>query len=225
MTFASGDIGLYEGIWNGPGPWACTVTTPRRRWELRPLEKAVFQNAGERKLNPVDAACVGRGLQAGLPLAGRAGRRCRARRGEWRGDARRGGRDHASRPRHLPGLSASDGSPHLCRHRNARRIRSALLADARDQAGSRDLALQIVATAMHLEPAFGHTVDLIRQDGFTVDAEVPMQLSRATSRSISRSRRARLSADLPMRSSGSSPTSSCCSATVSKRWRPRPRPR
>jgi predicted dehydrogenase len=54
VAFDSGDVALYEGIWNGPGPWACTVTTPRRRWELRPLEKAVFQNAGERKLNPVE---------------------------------------------------------------------------------------------------------------------------------------------------------------------------
>lgn len=55
IAFSSGDVGLYEAIWNGPGPWACTVSTPRRRWELRPLEKAVFQNAGERSLNPVDA--------------------------------------------------------------------------------------------------------------------------------------------------------------------------
>lgn len=54
VAFDSGDIALYEGIWNGPGPWACTVTTPRRRWELRPLEKAVFQNAGERKQNSVE---------------------------------------------------------------------------------------------------------------------------------------------------------------------------
>jgi len=54
VAFASGDVGLYEGIWNGPGPWSCTVGTPRRRWELRPLEKATFQNAGERKLNPVE---------------------------------------------------------------------------------------------------------------------------------------------------------------------------
>jgi hypothetical protein len=30
------------------------VTTPRRRWELRPLEKAQFQNAGERALNAVE---------------------------------------------------------------------------------------------------------------------------------------------------------------------------
>lgn len=42
---------------------------------------------------------------------------------------------------------------------------------------SPDLELQVVATAMHLETAFGYTVDLIRQDGFTVDVEVPMQLS------------------------------------------------
>ena len=54
VAFDSGDVALYEGIWNGPGPWACTVTTPRRRWELRPLEKAAFQNAGERKQNPVE---------------------------------------------------------------------------------------------------------------------------------------------------------------------------
>jgi predicted dehydrogenase len=54
VAFDSGDVALYEAIWNGPGPWACTVSTPRRRWELRPLEKAVFQNAGERKLNPVE---------------------------------------------------------------------------------------------------------------------------------------------------------------------------
>jgi predicted dehydrogenase len=54
VAFASGDVAIYEGIWNGPGPWACTVTTPRRRWEMRPLERASFQNAGERKLNPVE---------------------------------------------------------------------------------------------------------------------------------------------------------------------------
>lgn len=54
VDFTSGDVGLYQGIWHGPGPWACTVTTPRRRWEMRPLERATFQNAGERKLNPVE---------------------------------------------------------------------------------------------------------------------------------------------------------------------------
>lgn len=56
VSFSSGDLGLYEAIWNGPGPWACTVTSEHRRWELRPLEQAVYQNRGERALNsvPVD---------------------------------------------------------------------------------------------------------------------------------------------------------------------------
>lgn len=49
VDFESGDIGVYEAIWNGPGPWSVTVTTPVRRWEMRPLEQAQFQNAGERK--------------------------------------------------------------------------------------------------------------------------------------------------------------------------------
>ncbi len=55
VDFDSGDSGLYEALWHAPGPWACTVTTARRRWELRPLEKAMFQNAGERTFNAVDA--------------------------------------------------------------------------------------------------------------------------------------------------------------------------
>lgn len=34
--------------------------------------------------------------------------------------------------------------------------------------------LQIVATNMHLDPLYGHTVDAIEADGFTVDERVPM---------------------------------------------------
>jgi len=49
IMFNSGDIGVYEGIWNGPGPWAVTINTPLKRWELRPLEQLSFQNRGERK--------------------------------------------------------------------------------------------------------------------------------------------------------------------------------
>jgi predicted dehydrogenase len=50
IVFDSGDVGLYEGIWDGPGPWAVTVSTPLKRWELRPLEQAGIQNRGERKI-------------------------------------------------------------------------------------------------------------------------------------------------------------------------------
>jgi predicted dehydrogenase len=54
VTFSSGDLGVYEAIWNGPGPWACTVSSPAMRWEMRPLEQARFQRAGERALHPVE---------------------------------------------------------------------------------------------------------------------------------------------------------------------------
>jgi len=43
IAYDSGDVGLYESIWNGPGPWAVTVTTAEKRCELRPLEKLALQ--------------------------------------------------------------------------------------------------------------------------------------------------------------------------------------
>ena len=54
IDYDSGDIGLYEGIWNAPGPWAVSVTSSSRRWELRPLEQASYQNRGERKLQTIE---------------------------------------------------------------------------------------------------------------------------------------------------------------------------
>lgn len=51
IEFDNGDFGLYEGIWEGPGPWAVNVTLPSRRWEFRPLEQAGVQYRGDRKLN------------------------------------------------------------------------------------------------------------------------------------------------------------------------------
>jgi predicted dehydrogenase len=39
LCYSSGDIGIYEAVWNGPGPWIVSVTTPKKRWELRPLEE------------------------------------------------------------------------------------------------------------------------------------------------------------------------------------------
>jgi predicted dehydrogenase len=54
VNFDSGDAGLYEGIWDGPGPWAVTVQTSERRWEMRPLEQAAVQFRGERKLQALE---------------------------------------------------------------------------------------------------------------------------------------------------------------------------
>jgi len=53
ISYDSGDVGIYEAVWNGPGPWAVTVTTQEKRWEMRPLEQAAFQMYPSRKLEPV----------------------------------------------------------------------------------------------------------------------------------------------------------------------------
>jgi hypothetical protein len=55
VSFDSGDVGLYEGIWSGPGPWAISVDTLEKRWEMRPLEQASFQIAGQRKMVTVES--------------------------------------------------------------------------------------------------------------------------------------------------------------------------
>lgn len=49
IKFESGDRGIYQAVWNAPGPWAVTVTNRSHRWELRPLENASFTRAGERR--------------------------------------------------------------------------------------------------------------------------------------------------------------------------------
>jgi predicted dehydrogenase len=54
ISYESGDVGIYEAVWNGPGPWAVTVTTQEKRWEMRPLEKAASQLCASRKLEAFD---------------------------------------------------------------------------------------------------------------------------------------------------------------------------
>lgn len=54
IEFSSGDVGLYEGVWDGPGPWAVSVVTPRERLEMRPLEQVSLQLRGERKVAALD---------------------------------------------------------------------------------------------------------------------------------------------------------------------------
>jgi predicted dehydrogenase len=66
VRFDSGDTGLYEGIWNGPGPWGVTVSTPSRWWEFKPLESGVYVNAGERQKNPVEISEEDSTMKAGF---------------------------------------------------------------------------------------------------------------------------------------------------------------
>jgi len=56
LRFSSGDIGLYQAVWNSPGPWSVAVSTPSLRTELRPIEQLSLQPAGTRQvqLQPAD---------------------------------------------------------------------------------------------------------------------------------------------------------------------------
>ena len=66
LEFSSGDVGLYEGVWNGPGPWAVTVVTPAQRLEMRPLEQASVQLRGERKVVQLDITAEDSQFKPGL---------------------------------------------------------------------------------------------------------------------------------------------------------------
>jgi predicted dehydrogenase len=54
VDFSSGDVGLYEGIWDGPGPWIVSVNTPEQRIEMRPLEQVTVQLRGTRVVTKLD---------------------------------------------------------------------------------------------------------------------------------------------------------------------------
>lgn len=83
VRFSSGDVGLYQAVWNGPGPWAVTVTTQATRWEMRPIEQAALQRAGSRVLEPVETADWDRQFKPGFRH--QAQEAVRAARGEAHG--------------------------------------------------------------------------------------------------------------------------------------------
>jgi predicted dehydrogenase len=66
IRFASGDTGMYTGIWDGPGPWAVAVTDSRQYLEMRPLESLVVQNRGERVRTTVEADPLDSQFKPGL---------------------------------------------------------------------------------------------------------------------------------------------------------------
>lgn len=66
LEFSSGDLGVYEGVWNGPGPWTVTVVTPDQRLEMRPLEQASLQLRGERRVTQLDISTDDSQFKPGL---------------------------------------------------------------------------------------------------------------------------------------------------------------
>jgi predicted dehydrogenase len=68
IEFQSGDLGLYEGIWDGPGPWSVSISTADTRWQLCPLERAGFQTRGERGLQPIEPSRWDQDFKPGFRL-------------------------------------------------------------------------------------------------------------------------------------------------------------
>lgn len=68
VQFDSGDVGLYQGVWKGPGPWSASINTPEKRWEMRPLEQAAYQLAGQRTLERVLLDSADQKFKPGLRL-------------------------------------------------------------------------------------------------------------------------------------------------------------
>jgi len=66
IRFSSGDVGVYQAIWDGPGPWSVTVTNRDLRLEMRPLEKLAVQRRGERRLTDIAAEAVDTKYKPGL---------------------------------------------------------------------------------------------------------------------------------------------------------------
>jgi len=72
IVFDSGDTALYEGIWKGPGPWACSVSSRSVRWNLMPLEDVTLQLAGERTRRLIERSQIDRDYKPGFVLQAQA---------------------------------------------------------------------------------------------------------------------------------------------------------
>lgn len=66
VHYSSGDVGLYQAVWNGPGPWSVTVTNPVVRTEMRPLERLSVQRRGQRGLAEIPVCSVDAEFKPGL---------------------------------------------------------------------------------------------------------------------------------------------------------------
>lgn len=71
IAFSSGDIAHYNAVWGQPGPWSCSVTTAKNRWEMRPLETAKVQKSGTRILSDIPIDAVDQNYKAGFYVQAR----------------------------------------------------------------------------------------------------------------------------------------------------------
>lgn len=66
LKYSSGDIGVYQSTWKGPGPWAVSVSNADLRLEMRPLESLKIQKKGERQVQEIAAEAIDGTYKPGL---------------------------------------------------------------------------------------------------------------------------------------------------------------
>lgn len=49
LLFSSGDIGIYNAVWNMPGNWSVSVNTQKKFYEMKPIESLVSFNSKREK--------------------------------------------------------------------------------------------------------------------------------------------------------------------------------
>ena len=68
VMYENGDIGIYEGYWNMPGPWAIIVNSGDYRWESCPLEASRVRTLNDRKDVPIPSHSWDRDFKPGFRL-------------------------------------------------------------------------------------------------------------------------------------------------------------
>lgn len=66
IKYDSGDVGVYQAVWNGPGPWAVSVSNAQCRLEMRPLESLKIQKRGQRILEEIAIDPIDTSYKPGL---------------------------------------------------------------------------------------------------------------------------------------------------------------
>lgn len=72
VKFSSGDVGVYQGVWNAPGPWSVAITTAEKRLEMRPVEQLTFQPRGSRSQDKVELGTIDTDFKPGLRVQAQA---------------------------------------------------------------------------------------------------------------------------------------------------------
>lgn len=68
LHYDSGDTGVYQAVWDGPGPWSVSITDAASRYEMRPLEALAVQKRGERRSETIALGDVDAAFKPGLRI-------------------------------------------------------------------------------------------------------------------------------------------------------------